>query len=430
MASKRPEVNSIIVPFAKVMWNKAFNRARPTGNYGDANQRKALVGQLAREAWWKGPNGLVEADTLSSTWKVDGNPLPLSTLVEQEMERRNEQWKFLKMQAENDTSKANDLKIFEEIYVHNGKLIRPEYLGVTGNRRGSAFLEAMIVRSTLKADDGNTPLPRDYDIPLRIDDFSDQERRLDEQVKENVGKTQANLATSSLDMLLIAREMLSLGSTQGKLRTRFGDSQGVKMYYMCIMDRKYPDLKIINRCQLPADDPTWIPLQSVKYPVLQDMAQRFDAASTDEHNKKLAKKNEGPKPVLTREEVADYFADVRKNPDGGSIKMLDKNAVLSISQVHANPFVQLAAKRVYTNAEDDANKLKKAEVFGPACENLIILEGQGDLPFAEKILDGLVKLGKGKVRDNAEAAILEILESRSHKAQPAKATEKRETVKA
>lgn len=414
MTTKKHETHSINVRFARIAWFRDLNKARPSGYYGSDKELESLRRGLAEEGWWPDVNGVIEAEAISPE------------RVKIALEERQRQWDNLKIESQSNADRLIDLKVYEELFVENGKLVKPEYIGITGNRRASQFYLAMVLRRRMIMERGKMapeekaqaekelslePVLPDT-IGVIVGDYSDPQVRLEAQVRENEGKRKYFLGSSPLDQLLFARELLSMGSNQSRLRRVFTSATlGVKYYFICLLDARFPNVKIIDRCKLPPVDsegkptPGYIHIPSVRQEDLQSMGQRLSAEETDAYNRKLLAKGLPARPPVTEQEVMDYFADPKTAQTNGTqqAKVMDRNAIKGIGDVHPNPLVAETAKAVYSNNGDP---LKKFIAIADACKALLTLEEQGDYPFAEKLLIALAKAAKGKERNELEAKLM------------------------
>ncbi len=415
----KQEMHSIIVRFAQVTWFPDLNLARQTGNYGKDTELKRLREDMARDGWWKNVNGTCEADKINSDW--------CRGRLQQTMTDRQETWAAKKVAARTDPSKVGELEVFEQVFTENGKLIHPTYIGITGNRRASQFFDALVLRSRLADNDEfldaegkvknpnfKMALPFDDTLPITVKDYSNPLFRLEEQTRENLGKNQNFYAGGPVDHLLIAKSMLSLGANQNKLRTAFGASNGVRYYYLCLFNSKYPSLQIINRMKMNEKSAAsfgldfksdFINITQVKYPKMQEFGQRLDPRTLEKYNDDNVGKKGFPMPLLTEKEVDAYLRNPSVVEDKGP-KALDKNGIEEIAKIHDNKVVKMVAERIATN---NANAMTGLDIIAPGCNILVSLQEQGDYVGAEKILLALLGLAKGKARDKAEKAIFEIL---------------------
>lgn len=408
MAQK--DIHSFIVQFAEVMWVAMLNAARQSGGMGTDAELKGLDKNLSVGGWWKSAVGTIVADEVKNSWVINGKETPLSDYVKAEMEIRERKWQYYKDVAASEPNRAVELLTYQEIFCHNGKLITPKYIGLTCNRRASRFLGAMILRKALQDENGK-PLEMDYTVPISVSNWSNEGMRIAEQVHENVGVNQAKKNMSVLDMLFAARNLIGLGANQNKIRTLFGEGQGIKLYHTILLAAKFPGLRILERAKLEPGQPGYYPLASVKFPVLQGFAQRLDEKSLAEYNAKAAKQNKAPVGLVSEEEVAAYFQEVTKDPTGNEDdRALDKNGIANIATVNPNPFAKITANRIRNTKDQAAEaKLTRIGVMAPACECLIVLDDQNDYVKVEPILDAIVKLPAGKQRDKALKAIAGIL---------------------
>lgn len=416
--AKKYEVGNVFMPFAEVMWDTDINKNRTSRNYGTEAQQKAIRQSLAEDCWWPGEQ--IEADIIEgSVWKVDGKDVPLTEQRDKELKRRKAQWDAAIATAAANPSKANELLIFERMFVHNGKLIVPKVHAIVCHRRASEFFTAMVQRSQMRGEnqkgpdgkeipDSGKPLELNFNVPVATKDWSNEEARIIEQVRENDGKMRGNLPTSELDRLAVGQYLVGHGANQNKLRKVFGASNGVRIYHLVMLDAMFPSVQIIERLNRKPGDPGWINITAVKYPILQDMAQRLNEDDLKKQNNKLQAKGEDPKGLCNLSEVEKYFADVKKNPTGdGADRVMDKNGIYNISVVTKNDAVKIAADVIHKNAGKE--RLDDLNIIGPVCNTALNFKHEGDYPELEVITLALAKLPKGKQRDKAFKACKEAL---------------------
>lgn len=419
---------SLTVEFGECLWLPGENLARPSGSLGTEAEMKATQASLASKGWLQDTNGHIMVDVLTNTWEINGKEVPLKSFIDDAMAERAKLWDFYQINARSTLDKDKKaLQAFEALFVRNGKLIVPKYTPVAGYRRSSVFLASCIDRLSLTDDDSGgmvdgkprnpnfgKPLPLITTIPVLIQDYSDYETRFKAVVTDNSFKTLGFVQPSPIDQLMCAKDMVGRGASQARLRDTFSSPGiGVKYYYIVVLNAKYPDLRIYERCCMREGKvpeglslEQAIPLAGVKYDRLQQFAQRFPE-NIDEYNKSLRKKNKSEVKVVTPEEVEEYFKDVRKggNPDA-SKKMKEKDEVKRIADFNDNILTKRIAKDIHDNTDGG---LKLGAAIAEGVNSLVVLEEQKDYPSAEAILKALVKLGKGDARNKAEKQIFKIL---------------------
>ena len=418
------QFHAILVRFAQLFSVPILNAARPTGDYGTDGQKKALRGDLARDCWLKDNVGVVNVDKVSNTWDIDAetvsmfaaqgikvdSKLKLSQMADLEMERREAAWASLKSEAQTGGTKEKlRLTVWEKLYVEAGKIIKPLYIFLTGNRRASEFFNAMVERVDLTNEETGKPFGLasiDDTVPVIYEDYSGKEYRLKIQVRENAFKKRDFLPESAIDQLIITSRKMNYGASQSAIRDTFtSPTLGVKYYYLILLDRKFPEVGIYERCQLKPDNDRCIPLAAVRHDVLQGMGQRFTAESTKEYNAKPSTKQEMP--VLTQKEVEEYFSTgIKKGAGGGGVKIMDKTNIQNLSLQNANPIVRAAAEAIHAN---ETKGLEPMIAIAPACNYLLVLKRDDDYPNAERLLKALAETPKGKQRNDLEAKLLKVI---------------------
>jgi hypothetical protein len=417
-----------LVPFRKLMFVPSINAVRKYGGLGTEAERKETRASLAQDGWWE--SATISCDEIDgTTWNIDGHEVDLTTFRDQEIANRQLEWDGLKAQSHKDPQKyARSLEVFEKIFVVNGKIDKPEFLPIVCNRRGAEFVQAMVERSYLT--DGakldakgkeipgtGTPLELNFNVPISVKDWANQTARLTEQLRENEGATKGKLETDPVDCIIAARDLVAQGWNQNKIRNLFRASNGVRAYQIVMLDAEFPSVKIIERMQYPPEKEGYIHARSVKYPLLQSMAQRLTPEDLTAQNLKLNAKGQASLGLCDLAEVEKFFSNIGKDDAGNNTsKVMGKDEMGRIAKVNKNPFTKTAYETAAVNG--DRAKLNKAELFAEPCEDLIALEDAGDLPGAVLILSALRKMSKGE-RAVKEEEVFKLLGIKSFREQAA-----------
>lgn len=329
MAKKVDNTLAIKVPASSVVWFREFNEARLTRDYGKVEE---LKNSFILHGWKLDDNGIIKVEEI----KPD--------LQERAMKERMEQWDALKSAAKLGSEKLVDLVTFEELYTHGGKLKPIEYLGVSANRRSEVFFPAMVERKKQN-------LPISMEIPVMVRHYANAAERLDDQIDENELKTAGFLEMSDVDRLLAAQRRVQLGAIQSDLRRVFKDGMGQKLWGLLELNRLWPTIGIVSRCQLPPTDKSYIRLAAVKFKDLPTLVQRSDPAELEKKNKQLRTAGKAPLLPATEEEIREYFATVEDNTGNAQKVMKGENIRGLVTRCPAKPLAAMA-QAIAENNED------------------------------------------------------------------------------
>jgi hypothetical protein len=125
---------------------------------------------------------------------------------------------------------ASRLKAFRLMHCNaKNKVLKPKYIGITGNRRSKALLEAITNAVALGYQDIQLDIP-----VVATEERYDELDRLMVQAGEN--NDEGRKPTTDQENLKIARRMIEeFGANQSAVRKRFKAAKGVQLYYLVVM---------------------------------------------------------------------------------------------------------------------------------------------------------------------------------------------------
>lgn len=377
-----------IVRIHRLHWFKELNAARQSLNYGDDKQVSELKTSLAVHGWKCDDNGMIKVERMDPP------------KLERALKERELFWEDLKGTAKQNSDKVIDLNVFEEIYTDGkGKLRQDiDFCPITANRRGTLYFAAMVQRRVSNLGDITV------DVPIIIEEHANALDRLISQVDENEFKTQGFLEMSMVDKLLAAKEILSLGGTQTHLRRAFKDGTGMKLHGVLVLNRRFPNLGIVERCKLPQDDPRWINLAALPQN-LSPLVLRTDAEELEKENARIRKSGKGD-PIRPAEEK-DVEEQLGKKQGTNLPKILPRKEIESLMQNSELLIVRAVARSVMENNTDPITLYNKASVEFNALDGLL---KENDAPPFGLILSKALAL-KGEARKEYIAKLVEIAQN-------------------
>lgn len=322
MAKDKQETFGVILHPSEVIWFPDTNASRLSGDYGNPAKMKELQDAMIQYGWLEDDNGMIRVRKIPDQY------------VERAKAQRISQWEALKTNAKLNPDKAIDLVVFEEIYVKDGELRPVKYLGISGNRRGRVFLDAMIGRRKL----GNPVSER---VPAMVEHYDNELSFLKSQGRENEQKTLGAYPPGLLDKILLGKQMVELGSNQSDLRDVFKDGTGQKIWGIVQLNRLWPNVRIIERMSMKPGtetepNPEYIHAPSVKFNLLPMLITRSDSVKLKAHNEKLEADGSPTIPAVTEAEIAQFFAapkeqgNTQKVMPGDKIREWNKNSTIDV----------------------------------------------------------------------------------------------------
>lgn len=360
MASKATSNNvvSFNVRFAEIYWYVPRNYARAI-----PSTKREELRTLLRNGWWASEP--ITAEEIKKAQEWDEAKTDFVSLC---LEERQAMWDKLK--ADNSTDGIVALKVFEEMFVHNGKLIVPKYLGSVCYQRGSTFFDAMCLRRK-DLQPGEATLVDT--VPVLIATFKNQAELREAQVMENEGKLMGREGISDYDRLRNALYFYTVGYIQKRFREIFKDTTGQKLFYLCKLNSYFPNLHIIDRFLKKPDEEDSLPFGPYKHGVLGQLAARCEES-------KLAK----GETLLKEEELRVFLLDVKKGKsEGNAEKIMQKESIQQLQTSIPNTAANEVAKAIYTN---NADLLAKVSRVGPVCTAAMSADTAGFYPELESLV--------------------------------------------
>jgi len=223
---------------------------------------------------------------------------------------------------------GEQLRAWEDIYMAEGKILKPKYGVVYHFRREGILKDVNALRLAL-----NVELITE--IPALVHEYESASERHAACIRENAIKQIGMWAPTQVDNLNASRTRFNEGARESDLQKEFGVGRGIgqKLYIVCMADHLYTDLKLVDR-MLKGDLPMNVAAQKVR-----DL---------------LVKKNGEYACKATKGEVETYFS----NPNGGKTepKQTDKKTIKSIAAQSNNAIVAGTCAAIIDNRLVDFNK--------------------------------------------------------------------------
>ena len=354
--AKAKMLSQVIHP-SQIIWFRDTNLARKTGDYGNLDSLKE---SLVNTGWQLTGDGTIECEKLPEHLKARA------------FDERSSRWLELQTQAKVDPKKLVDLSVFEELYTKNGKIVEPEYLGISGNRRSEVFFDAMVIRRSAQQ-------PISDEIPVMVKHYDSPLDRLSEQMRENEWKLVGFKQPSPVDKLLAAKEAIELGASQARVRELFKDGMGIKLWWIVELNARFPELRIVERMQLDPKDPEFVNVQSAKFDDLQKLGLRSNPEALAAHNGKIREKMEisgsSEEEILSKQsapisasEVDSYFRGKREG--GNADKIMKKETIENLSKNSPSSVARDCFKSVMTNNTDHMRVHRELAICYEACFKL------------------------------------------------------------
>lgn len=379
MSKQKFDTMSLSVPYAKIAWRAKWNYARESGDMGSIN---ALVVSMTNHGWHQTAAGTVTVTVLND----EDKKLVLA-------ERENE-WSLLKIQAEANPSEGLvELQAFEQLFVEKGKLITPEFRGITGHRRAHSLRKAAPKRLLFKNADGVAE-PKDLNIlvPAIPMNFTTEMDLLKYQLAENESEREGFYAPNIFDKLKSARRLFAMGAIQVDFRRVFKDGVGQKLHGILTLDKLWPNIQIVDRMLKDPKDPQHInpgPVSHTDLPSLIKRSNPKEVASANQKKREELTRLGKPEAAIelemlapaTEGEVRAYFEGKREGANAQ--KIMSKENIKGLADQGSCRAVVAAANAVYSNNRD---VLEWYLTEGAQVMNLAETLGKADLEAAEKIL--------------------------------------------
>ncbi len=108
--------------------------------------------------------------------------------------------------------------------------------------------------------------------------------------------------------LLEAAAIVTKGGDQKDVRAKFGDTMGQKLWFILLLDRRFPKVELIKRLtELEPQNPKFLKFSVLQGSYLPSFAVRSDPNALKEHILKMRTAGQEPWPELTEEMFEDFL---------------------------------------------------------------------------------------------------------------------------
>lgn len=311
--AKSQQVSSILVPVALIAWREV-NNFRGQDNYGEANE---IRNSLATYGW--NPDNPIAVGGVGTDRISEADQTA-------ELEKRETEWAALK--AATTPEAAVELKVFEMLYVKDGKLIKPEYSANAGFRRGRTYFGAMVQRFREAASGraGTENMTINGLIPVRPTVYDTKADLIYDQQLENEMQGKGTVRMSDKDKLRVSKALFDEGCREVDIRKLYSSSIGQKTYGICRANENWAELNIYKRLvEYKSEHPDFLKLGPQRGPVLVKLNNRFEAQRKIKENLPLKPDERGLPPIDAKE--VDDALRAASNAEGNDTKMMSKTDI-------------------------------------------------------------------------------------------------------
>lgn len=376
---------AITVNFASVIWFKDYNFARLSGDYGTDAQLKTVHDSLVSQDWLMDDNGIIKVEALPAD------------LVERAINSRLMEYEGLKNLAKLDpATKLIEVETFELLYCDaNKKIITPQYLAITANRRSTQVFKAKVERRRQK-------LPIGVELPVIVMKFANTLERIRAQVTENEQKMTGYKEMGELDRVLAAQIIFQQGGTEADVTREFKRGTAQKLWGIVRLDARWPNVEIINRMKLEPTNPRYIG-NGLDKEVLRNLVIRSNSDELAAFNDKQVKFGK-EKALPADESIVETYVS---NPKAGGRQSTPTLKRETKENLAANSPNVLVKKVFEADLANNTEILEPFRVNAAGFNMLYDIILAGDYPPVELILAKIVSLKNGE-RQKLINALLEI----------------------
>ena len=288
----------------QIVWVPAFNYARPGGvDLGDSG---TTISMLATHGWL--PREVIDVLYIGDKPEFQEKAV---AYVEH----------LLKELWDKAQTSKDDLELYNIYKDRFGEISKenpPEYLGITGNRRGHCVpLAAKLWRSNKMTENAENGTAQSADASSFLDNFNVSckvHQELSEtdwirtQVEENELKAAGAVKMDVIGIMATAIRLISLGLNISQLRESYGDNDGQRAGYMAILQNRMPNLGLFWREGMKffgrlvdSTNPKYISWSKIPYSKLPRLERGTNPEKQQKWNDKLIEN--GIKVGKKREEI-------------------------------------------------------------------------------------------------------------------------------
>lgn len=392
-------LETLIVPFSLVVWFPERNMADRTTKFDyESAVAVTLIKSFAERAW----------DKVTSEGMAMVTPI-----TDADIERAVTDRKVLLETAEREKlAKPIRNEVLKRLLLDDkGNIVKPQYCGVSGNRRSLCFPEGLIKR--VETYEGEVT-PEIFDqlvdpmISISVKHFqTDMERTL-AQVRENMGKTEGFEKPSWRSILGTGRTLIALGASQTQVRDAFTDAEGQRIHGLTRIDVLLPELNLFPRIlDTKEDNADYINYTKIKYSDLPPFVRRLQPEVLAEFNEKQLARGKAVEQPADLTELDKYFRDVTTGTRDKSASMMDRSSVERLQKQNPIIIVQRMAEMILKN---ETRILEPLLALGQPLNDVVKIGDWGpDSRPIFKLLDKVTHAADQEVRDNLLRQVAELV---------------------
>lgn len=393
--------STIRVAFGRVAWFPDLN-VRQEKFSADSGTSKTLIRSFANSGF-DHVNERVVVSPIELLW-------PEKELAKRAVEERTAE--IARLEAAGVTNQEAHMLavVYKKLYTHNGKVIVPDLLGCTGNRRSMCFPLAMVLKVKEAGVNADVDKLIDDQISVLVMHFASPMEREIAQIRENEHKALGFEKLSIADKLHGAKELFELGANNSVMRNAFKDSEGQKLWHLCNLNQRWPKVRIFERLLA---DPTKVPdalnYTSIPFKDLPVLSARSSQSDLDDWNRKEEAKGNARLDLLTETTLDEQLV---KLAGGGGPK---PKKIMSADQINGvcgqNPIkvIQTLGDVIKTH---NTELLKPFLGAAPSINVITDLAKDSDFESLQTVLTKVGEM-KGKARKAIVAEMLSLVEKAS-----------------
>ena len=182
----------------------------------------------------------------------------------------------------------------------------------------------------------------------------------------HLSKTQLQVKVNLLETAAI----MANGGLEKDVRAKFGDAPGQKLYYLYMLDKRFPNVKLIERFTLDSADPKFLKFSEIRGSNLPRLWLRSNPQQLEEVNRKEQTCGREAIRPLTEEQFEEFLTPPITKERENCIKMMNRVNIQAMSNCPIG-IVREAFQAVLVNDVKGLQKyLAKADVIDTVVEAL------------------------------------------------------------
>ena len=169
-----------------------------------------------------------------------------------------------------------------------------------------------------------------------------------------------------------AAAIIANGGFERDIRNKFDDLQGMKLYGIIELNRRFPKMELIKRLtELDPSDSRFLKYSDIRAANIPNLLMRSDPSRLEEENRKRKNRDLEQYSPLTLEHLEAFCSPPKVNKRMNCVKMMSRSKIMELNEVPIE-IIRDTVSAILSNNMDLIRKyMAKADVINAVVEALV-----------------------------------------------------------